>query len=66
MPVQRCEKDGKKGWKWGSEGTCYTGPAAKQKATDQGVAAMYAEAKAAGHEGKGADAYVRERSKTEL
>lgn len=24
MPVQRCEKDGKPGYKWGQEGFCYT------------------------------------------
>jgi hypothetical protein len=24
MPVQRCQKDGKPGFKWGQDGTCYT------------------------------------------
>lgn len=38
MPLQRCQKDGKKGWKWGSNGKCYTGPDAKQKAEQQGRA----------------------------
>lgn len=66
MPVQRCSKDGKSGWRWGSDGECYTGPAAKQKAIDQAVAALYSEAKAAGHEGKAADAYVREKSSREI
>ena len=38
MPVQRCSKDGKAGWKYGKEGTCYTGPGAKEKAIKQGQA----------------------------
>lgn len=38
MPVMRCEKDGKDGWKWGESGTCYTGPDARQKAREQGIA----------------------------
>ena len=24
MPVKRCVKNGKKGWKWGDNGFCYT------------------------------------------
>lgn len=24
MPVKRCRKDGKPGYKWGNEGKCYT------------------------------------------
>jgi len=35
MPLNRC---GEEGWKWGSEGKCYTGKDAKQKAIRQGVA----------------------------
>ena len=35
MPLSRC---GDNGWKWGSEGKCYTGKDAKQKAIRQGVA----------------------------
>ena len=35
MPLNRC---GENGWKWGSEGKCYTGKDAKQKAIRQGVA----------------------------
>lgn len=38
MPVQECTKDGKKGWKWGKQGKCYTGPNGKQQAADQGAA----------------------------
>ena len=38
MPVQRCTKNGKKGWKWGANGTCYIGRDAKEKAERQGRA----------------------------
>jgi hypothetical protein len=38
MPVQRCQSNGKKGWKYGSKGKCYTGPDAKEKAEKQGRA----------------------------
>jgi hypothetical protein len=34
----RCQKNGKKGWKWGPEGTCYTGPRGKAKALIQAKA----------------------------
>ena len=23
MPLKRCQKNNKKGWKWGDSGTCY-------------------------------------------
>lgn len=39
MPVKRCQKDGKKGWKWGDNGTCYTGDGGKAKAEAQAAAA---------------------------
>ena len=38
MPLKRCTSNGKNGWKWGDEGKCYTGPGAKKKAIDQGIA----------------------------
>ena len=38
MPVKRCTKNGKPGWKYGSSGRCYTGKDAKQKAHVQGYA----------------------------
>lgn len=38
MPVQRCQKDGKDGWKWGEQGTCYTGANGKAQAEKQGRA----------------------------
>lgn len=45
MPVQRCTKDGKKGWKWGEQGTCYTGSGAKEKAAEQGRAIQASKAR---------------------
>lgn len=38
MPLKRCQEDGEDGWKWGDEGTCYTGEDAKQKAIEQAIA----------------------------
>jgi hypothetical protein len=45
MPVHACQENGKKGWKWGGSGKCYTyesesgSVAAHAKATAQGQAA---------------------------
>ncbi len=38
MPIKRCQKDGKPGYKWGDSGECYVGDDAKQKAQKQGIA----------------------------
>jgi len=38
MPLKKCQKNGKSGWKWGDSGKCYTGPGAKKKAIKQGIA----------------------------
>jgi len=38
MPVMRCQINGKKGWKYGASGKCYTGPDSKSKAAAQGRA----------------------------
>lgn len=38
MPLMPCKSNGKDGWKWGSDGKCYTGPDAKSKAKRQGRA----------------------------
>lgn len=38
MPVQRCQKNGRRGYKFGSQGTCYVGRGAKAKAERQGRA----------------------------
>ena len=37
MSLIRCKSQGRNGWQYGPEGTCYTGPGAKQKAADQGM-----------------------------
>jgi len=38
MPLMKCTKDGKSGWKFGQSGRCYTGPNAKEQAKKQGRA----------------------------
>lgn len=38
MPLKRCKKEGKTGWRWGDRGACYTGKDAKKKAIKQGIA----------------------------
>lgn len=46
MPMQRCSKGGKPGFRWGNEGVCYTYDpkseasrnTAKRKAFNQGIA----------------------------
>lgn len=38
MPLMKCSKDGKSGWKYGDGGHCYTGPGAKKAAIKQGIA----------------------------
>lgn len=38
MPIMKCSKDGKSGYKYGETGTCYTGPGAMEKAKKQGRA----------------------------
>jgi len=40
MPCHACIEKGKRGWKWGSKGKCYTGPGAKAKCERQGRAAF--------------------------
>ena len=35
MPLMRCTKAGKSGWKWGKPGACYTGRNALKKAMEQ-------------------------------
>ncbi len=36
MPVKRCTKNGRQGWKWGERGTCYVGTYAKRRAEQDG------------------------------
>ena len=44
MPVERCQRDGERGWRWGTSGKCYlpseegSDRAAYQKAVKQGQA----------------------------
>lgn len=38
MPLLRCTRNGKSGYKWGSEGFCYTTANAKELALKQGQA----------------------------
>ena len=38
MPLMRCTKNGKSGWKFGTSGKCYTGKDARAKAAKQGRA----------------------------
>ena len=38
MPLMRCTKNGKRGYKWGRDGICYLGSDAKEKALRQGRA----------------------------
>ena len=38
MPLQKCQKDGKDGYRWGQSGVCYTGSEAREKAIRQGRA----------------------------
>lgn len=45
MPLMRCQKNGKRGWKWGKSGKCYIGKGAKAKAKRQGRAAKRSQSK---------------------
>jgi len=45
MPIKQCVINGKRGWKYGDMGTCYTGPNAKQDAIKQGIAIISANPK---------------------
>lgn len=38
MPVQRCQRGGRSGHKWGERGFCYVGPDSREKAARQGRA----------------------------
>jgi hypothetical protein len=59
MPLMRCTREGKKGWKWGAEGFCFTSEDAEQKARDQGLAVMRSMARKAGQD---PEEYMRTRS----
>ncbi len=38
MSLRSCSNNGRKGFKWGSNGACFTGRNARQRALEQGVA----------------------------
>lgn len=38
MPLERCQRQGADGWRYGSSGFCYVGPGAKERASRQGRA----------------------------
>lgn len=38
MPIEKCQRDGKSGYRWGKAGVCYTGSDAKRRAEIQGKA----------------------------
>lgn len=38
MPVKKCKKDGKSGYKWGDSGACFTGSGGRERARKQGIA----------------------------
>lgn len=46
MPIKQCENSGRKGFKWGDEGVCYTGKDARKNALKQGVAIGWQKIKA--------------------
>jgi hypothetical protein len=40
MPLKKCSKDGKSGWKFGDQGACYTGRDGRKQAIKQGLAIL--------------------------
>lgn len=38
MPCKQCSDNGKRGWRWGDRGKCFTGPGALTKCKRQGRA----------------------------
>jgi len=61
MPLKQCTVDGKKGWKWGDSGKCYTGPQGRAKAMEQMKAIKSSQEAAAkkGGAGRGGSAMKR-------
>ena len=45
MPIMKCTKNGKSGYKWGRMGACFVGPEGKQKAEAQARAILSSQAK---------------------
>jgi len=38
MPIKKCQREKRKGFKYGNSGKCYIGKDAKKKAVKQGIA----------------------------
>ena len=67
MPLMRCSRQGKSGWKFGPAGFCFTGPTAQDQARKQGIAVLASEAKASGDTSKKeVSDYISSHAKTEL
>jgi len=49
MPIMRCSKKSRKGWKFGKKGKCYTGTKSKEKAKKQGRAISLSKARRKGY-----------------
>ena len=49
MPIIRCLKKSRKGWKYGKSGKCYVGKKAKEKAKKQGRAIALSKARRKGY-----------------
>jgi len=47
MPVTSCTENGKKGWRWGASGKCYTFPDGDDKASGQAKQKAYLQGAAA-------------------
>ncbi len=45
MPVTRCSINGRRGYKFGRKGKCYTGKGAEEKAKKQGAAIKISESR---------------------
>lgn len=65
MPLQRCLREGKAGWRWGREGYCFTGDNAKNKALSQAVAILRSQARDRGLAGDEIDRYVKDKLEIE-
>lgn len=57
MPLMKCTKDGKQGWRYGESGVCYTEKDGKMRAVKQGLAI---------NNGKWSDASMDNLTKAEL
>lgn len=38
MPLERCTKNGRRGWRWGARGACFTGDTGRSRAVAQAIA----------------------------